>query len=325
MPRLRLHRMLHTGLCNKGFAGGCPGGVPLLVVTGQLRDDTRRPELRAYDAGGHLLWRDAFAEDTGSVAMGAEPHILTLDDGRPVVAHTVAHRASGEHGLLRVLDAFTGDEVWRASTGSIYGGNRDIHCVDLDGDGRSEILAGYADRLTCYRAADGAAMWSRDDRIAVCWGRSAILDIDGDGLPEIVLGTEYANADGTSSIFALRGDGSAAWELDGIEGDCGSTPVHSVTLGDGNLRLLKTEIDLEGRGPVHMARLWCLNAQGGKLWALDFGCGDIALADLDADVRPGRRACATRGPLCQSHRRSPGVGDPPGATLAHRMACHTEG
>jgi outer membrane protein assembly factor BamB len=284
-PRPR--QCLRTGIRHFGCASAVIDGQPVLYVTGEQGGAGGRPVLVALTAGGEVLWRDDMAAERSGFAMGSQPHVLELNGGRLATAHFVAHRQGGGDGMLRLLSADNGRELWRASSGTFYGGNRDVHALDLDGDGDVEILAGFADRLACYRAADGALLWLRSERTRICWGRSAIGDIDGDGRPEIVLGSEYANPDQTSSITVLRADGSLLWEYGGIEGDCGSTPTFLLDVdGCGRPEILKTEIDLEGRGPVHKARLWCLRADGTLAWRCGTGGGDLAIGDVDGDGLP---------------------------------------
>lgn len=280
---LTLKRAIPTGLRNMGCAVAQVGGRRLLLATGEQWDAAMRPCLMALDDAGDVVWRDDFPEEPGALCMGAQPHVLHLDDC-VAVGHFVAHRQSGSEGLFRLLAVDTGLELWRAGSGTIYGGNRDVHCADLDGDGEPELLVGYADRLACYGARDGACRWVRSDGVRICWGRCAIGDINADGRLEIVLGTEYGNPDGTSSILALRADGSLLWEYGGIEGDCGSTPGYLADVdSDGRPEVLKTEIDLEHRGPVHRSRLWCLTADGVLRWVADLGGGDITWGDFTGD------------------------------------------
>ncbi|MCD6505605.1 hypothetical protein J7M22_03165 [Candidatus Poribacteria bacterium] len=93
-------------------------------------------------------------------------------------------------------------------------------------------------------AVDGRLLWEYADRVHICWGKSAIGDIDGDGKLEIIFGTEYANSNGTSSVVALNYDGNVLWRYDGIPGDCGSSKDISLCQlvfdvdGDGKKELL---------------------------------------------------------------------------------------
>jgi hypothetical protein len=64
-----------------------------------------------------------------------------------------------------------------------------IECVDLDGDGRDEIVAGFRGKpygVNVYRW--NAGKWSREilDRGTVSAAGCAIADLEGNGRPDIV-------------------------------------------------------------------------------------------------------------------------------------------
>lgn len=279
-------RQITTGVRHLGCAADPDPENPALLAVGERGLDAGRPSLTALRADGSICWQDRFAEEPGEFTIGAEPHCISLPSQAaiPAVAQFISHRAEERPGLLRLLARADGRELWRAETGSVFSGNRDCAVLDLDGDGDLELLAGYADRLVCYRCRDGAQLWERRERIGICWGRSAIGDLNGDGRNEIVLGSEYANPDQTSSVCALRCDGSLLWEYAGIPGDCGSTPtcIQDVN-GDGRPEILKVEIDLECRGAGPGSRLWCFRADGTLLWRCGLGGKEISIADFDGD------------------------------------------
>jgi len=182
-----------------------------------------------------------------------------------------------------LLSARDGATIWERSTEGPFGSNRDALCLDLDGDGEREILVGVHQVLMCLRA-DGSEKCRYDRGVVICWGSSAVGDINGDGRMEIAIGSEYGNADGSSAMVVLRDDGCELWRRDGIEGDLGSTPAMLADAnGDGRLEVLKVELNLCGRGPYPVSRLWCSGGDGNVLWRSDFGGGEAAIGDMDGD------------------------------------------
>jgi len=162
----------------------------MVFVVGEHRvvgGGASRGAVVALGARGQEIWRQEFAEEAGGFHVGAMATPLSLSgQGVDALAYFIAHRESRAQGELRIIEAATGRLIWSAPSGSFYGDNRDLWCPDLDSDGEREVLAGFADRLCCFRASDGAAKWTYDKNVAICWGASAVADFDGHGRLEIL-------------------------------------------------------------------------------------------------------------------------------------------
>ncbi len=128
---------------------------------------------------------------------------------------------------------------------------------DLDGDGRDEVMAGY-DLLD----ADGNVRWSckeLDDHADCIW----VGDVNGDGLPELVIG-------GSVTVMYSR-EGKELWRYEG------SVESQHIALGRfrsdtpglqvaGLDRLVRED---DGRGLKGKDALFLLDAAGKELWKED--------------------------------------------------------
>jgi predicted lipoprotein with Yx(FWY)xxD motif len=269
---------INLNLYLMGAVIGQIGGVWMFVNAGEN-------VVLALDAQREIVWQHRIYDEPDPGNISVMPHLIDLTgEGRWAVAYFVAHKRSKTHGEFRVVDARNGELIWRASTKSFYGGNRDVTVCDLDGDGVRELVVGMNDRICCFRAQDGEPIWEYDDRVHICWGRSALGDLNGDGKLEIAFGTEYANSNGTSSVVVLNHNGSLLWRYDDIPGDCGSSNTEMVDVdGDGKLEVLKSEIDLEGRTGLRRSRLWCFSHNGKVRWCADYGGQDFVVGDWEGD------------------------------------------
>lgn len=110
------------------------------------------------------------------------------------------------------------------------------HVQDLDGDGTSELLAsintgfsGQSRAVVCFDYPSGRELWRYP--VAAFPERMVLLDLEGDGKLEVLLGSYAVNngsqlPDGTddrhSYLYALRHDGSLLWrrEMGGVYTGC---------------------------------------------------------------------------------------------------------
>jgi outer membrane protein assembly factor BamB len=275
-----------TDLYLSGCVTGRIDGDMRLFVQGADRTKERAAML-ALNGRGELLWEQRHAEEPGAYHVAVTPTLVDLTGrGDLGLAYFVAHRGDGSDGEFRVISVDDGRLIWKVSTGSFYGGNRDVAALDIDGDGEQELIVGFNDHVRCLRARDGRSKWRYDDRVKICWGHSALVDLEGTGEYSVVLGGEYCNPDGSSSFEVLDSRGRVRWRRDGIPGDCGSTAAIAADVdGDGRAELLKCEIDLCGGTHLRRSRLWCFRPDGEVLWKSEIGAKEIAVGDWDYDGR----------------------------------------
>jgi hypothetical protein len=196
------------------------------------------------------------------------PGVIDLnDDGIPDVVFGSTNSTGGglvEPGVLRALSGADGTELFTVTDpGSAITTTASVAVGDIDLDTRPEILATDTSgtRLIAFED-DGTFKWISPALEAINWGAPSIADLDLDGTPEIVVGRQ-----------ALNNDGTISWTGTGGRGAQGST---------GPLSLV-ADIDLDGV-PNVVGGNTAYTATGAILWqngALPDGTN--AVADFDDD------------------------------------------
>ena len=130
---------------------------------------------------GQVLWHST----TYTGGYGSTPALGDINgDGQPEIISFYGPKveAFDNHGVVKWISS--------ASLGSTtdYVG---ITLADLDGDGKSEIIAG-----NLVLNSDGSLRWA-GDATNMSIATPVVADLDGDGKPEIIMGPNVYHADGT--------------------------------------------------------------------------------------------------------------------------------
>ncbi len=269
-----------------GVVGADIDGPHCLFMTGISRGGAQRTaKVWCLDSGGDEVWSHELSHPDEQRLVCVYPNIVRPSNGAPCLFYSYGS-SDNDHpqpGYARLCDCVTGEAAWETRTRSHHAGNGSCLCVDIDGDGASELLFWDSNTVFCLDAEAGSEKWRFDDRLQICHGRPTLADVNGDGLPELVFGTEYANDDSASSLVALDGHGDVVWRTDGIPDDLGSTPIICADAdGDGAPEFYVTGLDLEGRGHERWSSLWAFGLDGRPTYRAPCGCGGLAVAPFCA-------------------------------------------
>jgi subtilisin family serine protease len=261
-------------------AGGLFGAAATIDVDGDGRDEIINFPVRRAD--GSLLSPvrpvpDA-APNTGPVSTA------DLDgDGEAdfISVHSKTLWASNRNGMLAGFPAHSDLEMGPLSDTNVVIG-------DVDGDGHLEIVTvayEYPDYIgTVLIFSDSGKL----ERTLPCASRfpstPALADLDGDGIPEIVVSTD-------AEVYAWKGSGAlvSGWPVSlGVAGGSGVEPVIGDLNGDGQPDVVVAFAQFD---PYRSARMHILDRHGSPLAgfpvSLDTSTGMIppAIADIDLDGR----------------------------------------
>ena len=221
---------------------------------------SKAPPYMTLDAGGYLDWpypvattdfpetlaiQDPYCREPLStgISLGLREQWRWTGGsgmGMPVVAHLFDGDADGDvdadddvslavagtfAGLrgLAAFDARSGQQRWKYTQRTIDESIAPV-AVDLDGDGRDEIVAATSDQGIVAINADGSQRWVGPVLGGFSLYDSSIHagDIDADGTPEILFGALVVNADGTPRWKVPGSDqyrNRASLVMTDIEGD----------------------------------------------------------------------------------------------------------
>lgn len=274
-------------------AAGAPSSSPCVTSESDIRSS---PAIADLDNDGHLEIVVTTGGDTGNHKNGGvlvyrynsnSPWSFSLVSGWPQPKLDIVGAGAGSSYP---------DGCWDGIWGSPALG-------DLDGDGDLEVaVEGFDRRLHAWHH-NGVAMsgWpiSRDNGDALLrggWASPAMGDIDGDGLPEAVFGTDSPpwGGDGSPSpdyskatVWAVNGDSSnvPGWPVT-TDNNIQSSPALGDIDGDGQLEIVVGSGSSVEGGNGKKVYAWNGNGSLVSGWP-QLASGDVpaspALGDLDGD------------------------------------------
>lgn len=213
----------------------------------------------------------------------ALPVVADLDhDGMPEIIGNFVHSLFGGRGQLVVLRGDGSGEEWRVEDANLgYGSAPAV--ADLDGDGNPEIVTVREYQNSLLHAGDytvvtydnhGNEEWESAHFTGDDFDYAAapvIVDMDGDGSPEIVAGRVILNADGSPRGVGAYGRGS--WGIGQAIG---------MTISEASVPAV-ADLNLDGVKEVITGDAW-YEPDGTALWHDDSqDDGMIAVANLDDD------------------------------------------
>jgi len=173
------------------------------------------------------------------------PSVIDLNgDGKPDVVFGATSSTGGgyvEVGVLRALNGVNGTELFTVTDAALRVNTASsVATGDIDLDGKPEIIAcdDSGLRLIAFEH-DGTFKWRSPNLEAIYWGAPAIADLDQDGIPEIIIGRQVLNSNGTIRWTGTGGRGSqsnigalslvADVDLDGLPEIVAGNTVYSNT------------------------------------------------------------------------------------------------
>jgi len=258
--------------------------------------------VRLRPSDGAVRWRWSVPAEACFTHALTQPAVADVDGDGGIEAAV----GTTENALV-VLDGATGTEEWRLPLSTYGYGQPSV--ATLTGDATPEIAISDIEGNLLVAHGNGSVAWRAETDMTV-WARPRLVDTDGDGGREVVVGgdegvmvyaadgTERWRADTTATTLAVDGDTVMAGStrqlvgLDGATGDqrwrtnvSGVPRVHDVGDADGDGQ---PEVYAGAAGRV----LAIDTATGGVEWTTTVSAGQRqssfapVLGDVDGDGRP---------------------------------------
>lgn len=171
----------------------------------------------------------------------------------------------GGTGTLRAVSGKDGSSIWDV-TGQSLQGQGAVAVGDIDNDGLVEIIACTSSTVKAFEN-DGTLKWTSSSVSGNIVGTSdapAIADMDGDGDPEIIVGSAILDNNGT-----ILGRGSYG---QGTTSNVGTTSFAADLDGDGDQEVVTGNA--------------LYNRDGSAQWYNGEADGYVAVGDMDGDGSP---------------------------------------
>jgi len=226
-----------------------------------------------------IEWSVTTATEASDCLHGiSAPIVVDLTgDGTPEVVANFACDEDWQRGVIRAFDGVSGTPLWTGSDAAVQtNGRAGIAAADLDGDGRSEVIAlrvPASGRIIAFDD-DGSLLWesvatdgTTPYTVSFANGAPTIADLDGDGSPEVIIGAAVLNA-----------AGQLLWQRDGA----GTEGTNSGYTGG---IAAVADLDMDGTPEVITGRR-AYRADGTPMWTALTDDGYPAIAQFDDDPQP---------------------------------------
>src|SRR5579864_2145800 len=279
-------------------------GLPDIVVGfGSNYDPSHQGGVSAFRRDGTLMWSVATAPFNDGTNNWTHAPVV----GTPAVGDVdgdgnleVVFGSFDHHVYLVDAASGTAKPGWPVDVGDTVYSSAALY--DIDGDGLPDIIIGSDD----YLVNGGALRVLRYDGTSVTGfpqfinqtinSTPVVADLDGDGKPEIIVGTGafYAppSYHPTHQVYAFHCNGTAVtgWPV-AVDGQVGTTPAVADINGDGHLDVIVTD---DNTGPSGTFHVYAFKGDGTLLWKTqpkDFNgnttsLGQPVIADVMGDSHP---------------------------------------
>jgi len=269
--------------------------VNSVSVVAFVHGDTYRLEYSQYNSNNWILIADGNAptDPNGLVRLTLDdPGSSTLDLRLSVTSVGYTHTDRKVFGINIAAEQSSWPKPEEVDLTSdtinmYYGGSI---CMDVDGDGRNEIIQPYM-LFEDWWTTGMVAIWDEDGTPLPGWPqglfdawdppRCAVGDIDGDGDFEIIGTHEY---DGAVSAWHVENgqvvDGDWPLFIGGWNGEITTNPVLADLDGDGDSEIIVV-LDVESSDTDG---LYAIQGDGSFLWQRRYTSeGSVTVADFDQD------------------------------------------
>lgn len=154
--------------------------------------------------------------------------------------------------------------------------------ADLNGDQKNEIVVGASDGKVYAYQGTGALLWQYDTGTTGIDSKAAVGDIDGDGLPEVVVSAGSTLVPGSSSgVYVISNTGALQCSFPTPQGVYSSPAIAELDFDDvGTREIVFGSWDFKVRVINHDCSLKFQNTVTDSVWS------SPAIGDLDRDGIP---------------------------------------